>query len=180
MAGTSSSAMFSPASKKSMAPPPLTRSLTPTNSKITFLVWGSLSLTFTSPFYSGQYHTCFYSHPHTFPIIIKKLTKKGAKKSWKDFKDLKYLQNIKQFDNNDVENPQNFPKVKRVLITVILVLGAQQIWGIIMEANDSFIMFLPRAFFNDENVKCLKQFCSRRLPLFVHHFLYKALKLTFT
>lgn len=41
-----------------------------------------------------------------------------------------------------------------------------------------FEIFHPLAFFIDDNVKHLKQYCSWRLLLFVHPTLYRSLKLT--
>lgn len=48
--------------------------------------------------------------------------------------------------------------------------------SILQETNDAFGAFQLLAFFVDENVKKLNQYCSGRLQLFVYLSLYRALE----
>lgn len=50
----------------------------------------------------------------------------------------------------------------------------------VMEAKQVFGIVPPIAFFDNDNVKKLNQYCSGELLLFVHPSLYRALKLTFS
>lgn len=47
------------------------------------------------------------------------------------------------------------------------------------KASATIDTYPPLAFFDDANVKRLHQYCSDRVPLFVHPSQYRALKLTF-
>lgn len=47
------------------------------------------------------------------------------------------------------------------------------------EANHAIKMSTPLASFDIDKCKKLKQFCSRRIPIFIHPSLYRTVRLTF-
>lgn len=77
-----------------------------------------------------------------------------------------------------MEDPLKLPDVKRVLMIIRTGLGAQQIWGMVKEVNNSYKITPSLAIIDNAEIKKHK-FCSMRAPVFVHSFLYRALKLTY-
>lgn len=91
-------------------------------------------------------------------------------------KELRCLLNTRQINGKKIENPENFTKANRILTVVRSVTGTRQIGGMTEEANKIFRLIPPppAVYMFDEQMIKLKQYCSRRLPLFVHISLYIA------
>lgn len=89
---------------------------------------------------------------------------KGLNHSWKS-KELKILLNMKKMNYMDIENPNNIPKAKWILMVVRTGQRFKSIWSMLQEANRSFDVYPPLAFFDNENAKKLHKYCSVKLLL---------------
>ena len=95
-------------------------------------------------------------------------------------KELRYLLSAKHINDQNIEDPRNFPKAQRVLTVIRLGTGTRQPWAMVEEALKSFKNIMPPlAIIENDLLNKLKQFCSGRAPVLVHPSLYRALKLTF-
>ena len=107
--------------------------------------------------------------------------RKGAKPYSNRIKELRYLLSAKHINDQDIEDPRNFPKAQRVLTVIRLGTGTRQTWAMVEEALKSFNKYHASSCHNCKMILLnkLKQFCSGRAPVLVHPSLYRALKLTF-
>ena len=93
-------------------------------------------------------------------------------------KNLRVLQNFKKVDDKTIEDPRNFPNIRKIM-TVVRSGENLQVWDMLKEANTAFNMSIPLAVWHHPDLKKQKVNCSGRVPVFMHPSLYRASKLTF-
>lgn len=74
---------------------------------------------------------------------------------------------VQKSTDTDLNHPSYFPKMKGILTVIRIGTGAQQIWGMVEEANKVINMTPPLAVYGNEDAGEFNNFCCGWTPFSV-------------